>query len=110
MLKTCKRCGKQALMMSWEDTCFSCRKEEALENIQTAIEVGDDIDTWSSDYVICPYCGSAIDARSLGYCDFPQAYTDGDHELVCDECGKTYRLTTSVSYSWETERVERDDR
>lgn len=106
MIKTCERCGKQKNMMSWEHLCYSCMKEKELERIQSEIEEGHDPDTWSSDYVICPYCGSAIDARHLGPCDFEEAYFEGDHECVCGECGKTYRLTTSVSYSWETEKIK----
>lgn len=26
----------------------------------------------------------------------------------CEECGKEFTVTTMVSYSWETERVEKD--
>lgn len=108
MLKTCERCGKQKHMMSWETLCDSCIKEKELERIREEIsDVNNwDPDTYSTDYVICPYCGQAIEAAKLGHCDFPEAYTDGTHVLVCDECGKRYQLTTTVSYSWETEKIE----
>ena len=105
MIKTCKRCGKPREMMSWEDTCFSCLKEADLERTQEAIRAGEDPDTTSSDFVICPHCGEAIDAGIIGYADFPEAYTEGDHEIECPGCGKHYTLSTTCSYSWETKKT-----
>ena len=54
---------------------------------------------------ICPYCGCAL-PTDLGYEDFPEIYEEGDHKLTCPECDKDFRLTTRVSYSWETERIK----
>lgn len=85
MKKSCKICGKIKDFYSWEDnTCYSCQKEKELKRIQEQISLGDeDVDTYSTDYVICPYCGCAHETK-LGYEDFPEIYEDGDHESeVC---------------------------
>lgn len=111
MKKICKRCGKEKEMMSWENMCFQCRKEETLEKTQAAIREAapdESVDTWSDDYVICPYCGAAMETN-LGYEDFPEIYEEGDHELECEECEKTFILNTHVSYSWETEKKKDGD-
>lgn len=106
--KVCKRCGKEKYMMSWETMCYECTKLKALEETQANIreaEPDEDVDTWSEDYVICPYCGEALETN-VGYPDFPEIYEDGDHELECPECGKTFILNTIVSYSWETSKKD----
>ena len=60
MIKTCKRCGKQKNMLSWENLCYQCGKEIELERAQQSIKSGDfNPDTYSTDYMICPYCGAA---------------------------------------------------
>lgn len=107
MQKICKQCGKIFYGLSWETTCYQCHVENDLKRIQKEIrtaEPGEDVDTWSSDYVICPHCGYAIDARHLGWCDFPEAYEEGSHKIHCDECDKHFYLETSVSYDWRTEK------
>lgn len=104
MEKICKVCGKNKFMMPWEDTCRACEKEQRLKRIQDDIVSGDeDVDTFSSDYIICPYCGYAS-SDEYGYVDFPEMYEDGEHEVECGECGKTFILETNVSYSWETRK------
>lgn len=79
-MKICERCGKPKRMMSWERTCYQCLKEENLERTQKAVrEAGPDeeVDTWSDDYVICPYCGEALETN-LGYEGFPEIYEEGE--------------------------------
>ncbi len=108
MKKICKRCGKEREMPSWETTCYKCIKLKALEQTQAAIreaEPDEYVSTWSDDYVICPYCGAAMETN-VGYPDFPEIYEEGNHELECDECGKPFILNTRVSYSWETEKKD----
>lgn len=108
MKKICKKCGKTVEMCSWENYCYRCLIEQELERVQLNVkEAGpeEDPDTFSSNYVICPYCGNAL-PTDLGYADFPELYEDGEHKLTCPECDKDFRLTTSVSYSWETERIK----
>lgn len=104
MKKICERCGKVKEMMSWDSLCYQCLIDADLEIKQQQIRTGeDDVDTYSSDYIICPYCGNAYDNK---YCyeDFPEIYQEGDHEIDCDECGKTFILETMVSYSYETRK------
>ena len=107
MLKICKRCGQLKEMMSFENKCYKCTKEEALEKIQQNIkdaEPDETVDTWSDDYMICPYCGCAMEM--LSYDETPEMYEEGDHDVECPECERYFRLETSVSYSWETKKIK----
>lgn len=104
MLKICRICGKSKEMLSFENTCNACLKEQELKQIQSDIQSGkENVDTFSSDYVICPYCGYAH-PTDYGYEDFPELYEDGEHSIECFNCEKTFVLTTMVSYSWKTEK------
>lgn len=63
MEKVCKRCGKIAQMMSFEDYCYACLIQNELERVQLSVKeakTGENPDTYSSDFVICPYCGCAL--------------------------------------------------
>jgi hypothetical protein len=54
----------------------------------------------------CPFCsGKALDTE-YGYEDFPELYEEGDHELECSGCGKTFIMETMVSYSYETRKPD----
>lgn len=108
MKKICRICGKEKEMFSWEDICYACKMEEHLKRQQKAIRDGEeDADTFSSDFVICPYCGNALET-CYGYEEFPEIYEDGDHEIECPECEKTFILETTISYYYETRRSERE--
>ena len=106
MKKVCERCGNIAQMCSWEKHCYKCLIEMELERVQMSVneaEPGEDPDTFSSDFVICPYCGHAI-PTDLGYTDFPEIYEEGEHKLTCPECDKDFVMETNVSYSWKTRK------
>lgn len=108
MIKKCERCGKEAQILSWEKYCVECEIQNRLEEAQKSVREsvnGEDIDTYSMDYVICPYCGNAL-CTDVSYSDFPEIYEEGDHKLTCPECDKDFILNTYVSYSYETERKE----
>lgn len=106
MEKICKICGKSRFMFSWEDICCTCKRKEDIAKIQRRIKDNEeDVDTFSTDYVVCPYCGHAMDT-CYGYEDFPELYEEGEHEIECGECEKTFILETMVSYSYETRRTE----
>ena len=102
----CKRCGKKAVL-AWMNNglCIDCYRKKQLDDIRISIDEGEP-DTFSSDYVVCPYCGNAISDEGL--IDYPELYEDGEHELLCDQCGKTFEVDTMVSYSWETHKIEDD--
>lgn len=106
--KKCGRCGKEKKMYSWEDTCYTCRKEIEVEKIVEAIRSGKMPSTFSDEYVICPHCGEVM-PTNLPYEDFPEIYEDGEHKLICEECGKEFILSTMVSYSWETKKPEEEN-
>ena len=109
---TCKRCGKERWVWDADGICSTCHQEIKQEKIQKDFddfykdaEEGETFDTWSDEFVICPYCGYAI-PTDLGYEDFPELYEDGGHDIDCPECEKSFVLETSVSYSWETKKKE----
>mgnify|MGYP001851664449 CR=1 FL=1 len=102
----CEKCGKED-EFAWMNggLCADCFRKKKLDDIRTSIDEGEP-DTFSSDYIVCPYCGNAIDAEDL--VDYPELYEDGEHELLCEECSKTFKVDTMVSYEWETHRMEDD--
>ncbi len=112
MKKVCECCGKEFIaFLSWDTKCYKCEKLEHLKKIQDSIneaEPDEKVDTFSTDYVVCPYCGNGMET-DLGYEDFPEIYEEGDHEIECPECENTFILNTSVSYSWETEKLKSEE-
>ena len=109
MKKICERCGKEKEMLPWERLCFRCAKEEAIEKTAADIRSGEVTSTFAEDDVICPWCGYTYGADLLGYVDWPEFFEDGEHDMVCDECGKSFTLTVNVSYSYDTVRAEDGD-
>ena len=79
------------------------RQQETILNREEYDE--DEIDTFSSDYVICPYCGNALEVDSYCYEDFPEISEEGSHSMTCRACGKDYELETICSWDYETRRV-----
>lgn len=100
----CKRCGKE-YSLAWisNGLCNDCLRKKRLTDIRTSIGE-DEPDTFSSDYIVCPYCGNAIGEEDL--IDYPELYEDGEHELLCEECGKKFKVDTMVIHDWETHRME----
>ena len=109
MKKICERCGKEKEMLSWERLCFSCAKEEAIEKAAADIRSGETTSTFVEDEVICPWCGYTYGVDLIVYADWPEFFEDGEHDIVCDKCGKAFTLTVNVSYSYDTERAEDED-
>ena len=102
----CEKCGK-ATYFRWEDFCYSCEKENAKNSIVQAIKDGEeDVDTGSSDYVICPYCGETLET-CYGYEDFPELYEEGEHEIECTECKNNFIMESSCSWYYETSKREK---
>lgn len=93
-------------MLSWESRCYSCNIKNKLKKTQSAIKNNEEyVDTGSSHYVICPYCGEAIET-CYGYEDFPELYEEGEHNIDCPECEKTFILESSCSWYYETRKKE----
>lgn len=107
--KICKCCGKEYnTLFSWENLCYSCQIEKEKDDISQAIRDGDEnVDTGSSHWVFCPYCGEPM-STEWGYCDFPELYIEGDHMVECPECEKTFILESSCSWYYETRKVENE--
>lgn len=102
----CKRCGKY-YELAWINGgyCNDCFKFQKLKEIRESIKEGEP-DTFSSDYVVCPYCGAAISDEDL--IDYPDLYEEGEHELECGDCGKKFKADTMISYHWETHKMENE--
>lgn len=109
MKKICERCGKVTEMLPWETMCYTCKREVAREEAAEEIRSGETTSTFAEDEVICPWCGYRYGVDELGYADWPEFFEDGEHDIVCDECGKPFTLTVNVSYSYDTERAEDED-
>lgn len=104
--KICKCCGKKRLLTQWDNFCPQCLREKARDAIVEAIQDGEnEVDTGSSDYIICPYCGDARDT-DYGAEDFPELYEEGDHEIECYNCGRTFVLNSSCYWYYETRKKE----
>ncbi|WP_283593351.1 hypothetical protein [Limosilactobacillus galli] len=101
----CKRCGKvDSLAWMQRGLCSDCWKKERLEEVRASLN-GDEPDTFSDEYIVCPYCGAVlIDSEDVF--EFPELYDDGEHQEICEECGKKFKVETMVSYSWETHKME----
>ncbi len=99
MLKTCKICGKQREMMSWENTCFQCNEEKHYKELKEEILSGETASTSCEDKIVCPHCGEIQEYDADDY----EVYEDGDHVMQCHDCEKYFRLTVSVSYYYDTE-------
>lgn len=100
----CKRCGKECNAWINDGLCYDCLREKHLEDIRESIEEGEP-DTFSDEYIVCPYCGSAVEGTDA-MLDFPELGVDGEHELECEECGKKFNVESLVSVDWETHKME----
>jgi len=57
----------------------------------------DELDCWGENEPRCPYCGTEVgDAWELNL-------DDGDSSMhECDDCGKEFKITASISISYTT--------
>ena len=51
--------------------------------------------------VVCPNCG---ESTGLGD-DDTGMYDEYPHDFSCENCGKDYTVTGSMSWSWSTEKI-----
>ena len=99
-LKSCERCGKTFKSYCYETMCYKCSKEKNLEDIKERILSGEDTSTDGEDEVICPWCGEVLEVD----CETNEFYVGGKRVMRCFDCNKKFALSTSVSYSYSTER------
>ncbi len=101
--KICKCCGKLKPMLSGETMCYQCRINKEVTDAKEAIAEGEEPETGSSHWVICPYCGEGMDV-CYGCGDFPELYEEGEHDIECPECGRMFIMETTISYYYETRK------
>lgn len=104
MLKKCKVCGKVRNMMSWEDTCYTCCCKKHLDEVKQNILSGEETETSCEDEIICPWCGEVQEYDIEDY----EIYEEGRHEMQCHDCERLFNLGVSVSYYYDTERIEEE--
>lgn len=100
MEKTCKSCGVKFDTYYSDDRCPMCQFEE----FEKEKYEDEEFDTFSGEYVICPYCGCYFEPHTSE--DSELFEQDGENEYECDNCRKTFIIENYVSYSWETKKVE----
>ena len=100
----CKECGRETYLDERMGLCYSClaieKKRNLIKQNKEALET-DELDTWSDEYVICPYCGMPIEPDI----DDRDLYQDGDTTHECPYCGKLFKVEVSVKVIWETEKI-----
>ena len=100
--KKCVTCGaKIDCAMSWQKECHDCHMDAYRENIIAEIDSGERFEVAYEDEIFCPYCGRVYEFD----CE-PELYEEGDHDLTCDYCEKTFTCETDISYSYSTKRQE----
>lgn len=103
MITTCERCGRETYVgfNSKRGICYKCREKEYAEELKEQILSGETDCTDCEDNIYCPWCGDRYEID-----EEYELYTDGGHDLTCYHCGKKFEVTTNVSYSFDTERVD----
>jgi RNA polymerase subunit RPABC4/transcription elongation factor Spt4 len=105
MRKICSVCGKEKLMLRWEDTCITCTKEKHLKELRENLLGNEITSTECEDEIICPYCGEEIELE----CDDAANWEEGNYIGYCDWCDKDFRFQTHVSISYSSQRMKEDE-
>lgn len=96
----CEICGKPFKSYCYETRCYKCNIEKYNTDIKEGIQSGEETSTYGESEVFCPWCGEMLE----GDCETSEFYEDGTHVFQCYECEKEFTLSTSVSFSYSTER------
>lgn len=99
-VKACERCGKTFNSYFYETMCYKCRVEKNREDVRESLLSGEATRTDCESDVICPWCGEVIEED----CEMNEFYEDGTHVFDCPYCEKEFTLSTSVSYTYSTDR------
>lgn len=101
---TCKRCGKEYIDWGYskdsDPVCWGCRKEAEHDQMKEAILAGEEDEPWDGDGYYCPYCGEFFEID-----DDYELYNEGEHEMKCYNCGKTFVIETEVRHTFTTSKM-----
>lgn len=83
----CKQCGKK-YNLAWMNggLCEECFRKQKLEEARQSIKEGEP-DTFSDDYIICPYCGEAFEPDPSVKTEVP-IKVNGETFNYCPHCGR----------------------
>lgn len=105
----CESCGKNNVPIDFDykllgnRICYQCKKiknrAEEKERILTE-ENYSPFSTEDNGYY-CPYCGEFLEID-----DDYEIYEDGDHIAYCENCDSEFMVTTHVSYSYDSYKLE----
>lgn len=101
MKKICKVCGNERYTLSWEDTCYTCERKKYINDLKQDILSNERYETSCEDEIICPWCGEVQEYDGENY----ETYEEGEHIIECQCCDRKFKLTTNVSYSYDTKRA-----
>ena len=82
--------------------CKPCKEKEVEDKIKSFQESG--TDTEYTDDIICPHCGQKHEQDG----EREAFYYDGEHDFTCGYCNEDFTVSTSVSYTYSTYKLESD--
>lgn len=94
----CKVCGIK--VFSPDSLCMICYKKRHFAQLREKICAGEQVETWGEEEVVCPWCGEINGFDDS--CD--EQYVEGEYDMKCCECERSFKLTTNVSITYDTER------
>lgn len=106
MRVNCKICGRETDILPWQNhLCYTCREREWDEKTKEEMQSGETTETSCEDKIYCPWCGEIYEP----YDEYELEYVDGVYEVTCNHCEKPFKVTTNVSVTYDTERIERSN-
>lgn len=103
--KTCVVCGKRFITYHPErDKCTLCKLMDAYKRMSDESENGIEVETFSDEYVVCPYCGDFWVPIHIA----EEIYDEGSHLMECPSCGMDFEILTRVDVSFATSRIGGD--
>lgn len=62
-----------------------------------------EINTYSTDKIICPYCGAVVE--NVDFETFYDHDPECDQKFYCEECDHEFVASRSVSFSYESYKI-----
>jgi len=107
----CVLCGTQDLPM--EAALEDCTNPQGLTMSEIFVDIlngkepdkmtEEEIDTFSSDGLICPYCGYC---REDDLQEIDGVYDGCGGEHTCGDCGKDFKFDTSITHYWTSYKID----